>query len=68
MSKYCFLFPLASAAGFASKTRYLFGRFTIQMKVHPGDSAGTVSTFYVSSLTRNEFISVAQTFTEVSDI
>lgn len=39
-----------AAAGFASKTRYLFGRFSIQMKVHPGDSAGTVSTFYTSSL------------------
>lgn len=39
-----------AAAGFASKMRYLFGRFTIQMKVHRGDSAGTVSTFYTSSL------------------
>ncbi|KAG0566028.1 hypothetical protein KC19_7G032800 [Ceratodon purpureus] len=39
-----------AAAGFASKTRYLYGRISIQMKVHPGDSAGTVSTFYTSSL------------------
>lgn len=46
---------LFSAAGFASKTRYLFGRFSVQMKVHPGDSAGTVSTFYVSHLERFAF-------------
>lgn len=45
LNLYCF-FPAAS--GFASRTRYLFGRMSIQMKVHPGDSAGTVSTFYVS--------------------
>jgi xyloglucan:xyloglucosyl transferase len=39
-----------AASGFASNTRYLFGRISIQMKVHPGDSAGTVTTFYTSSL------------------
>jgi len=39
-----------SAAGFASRTRYLFGHMSIQMKVHAGDSSGTVSTFYTSSL------------------
>lgn len=48
-----------SAAGFASKTRYLFGRVSIQMKVHPGDSAGTVSTFYVSSLSPEGFLHAA---------
>lgn len=40
-----------AAAGFASRTRYLFGRMSIQMKVHAGDSSGTVSTFYVSTST-----------------
>jgi hypothetical protein len=51
-----FFVPLA--AGFASKTRYLFGRISIQMKVHPGDSAGTVSTFYVSFVFLKELIPV----------
>lgn len=52
-SQSCFLWPLVvfAAAGFASRTRYLFGRMSIQMKVHAGDSSGTVSTFYVSTST-----------------
>lgn len=52
-SQSCFLLPLIvfAAAGFASRTRYLFGRMSIQMKVHAGDSSGTVSTFYVSAST-----------------
>jgi hypothetical protein len=51
---------VTSAAGFASKMRYLFGRFTIQMKVHRGDSAGTVSTFYVRSLTQKLVLPVGR--------
>lgn len=38
-----------SGAGFQSKGKYLFGKVTVQIKLVEGDSAGTVTAFYMSS-------------------
>lgn len=43
------MFHINAGCGFESRSKYLFGKASLQVKLIEGDSAGIVTAFYVST-------------------
>ena len=50
MKLHYYFHGIVAGTGFQSKGSYLFGHFSMQIKMVPGDSAGIVTAFYVRNI------------------